>query len=246
MRNRESPDSPNAFTALRRFVRTPAPALGERCEVCGQPLPREHAHLFEPASRQVMCVCAACAVSVGDQAGTAYRRVPNRVCFLDDFQLSDAAWDGLMIPVGMAFFFRSTPEARVLAFYPSPAGATESLLALESWDALVQANPVLMEMEPDVEALVVNRVKGASEHYLAPIDRCYELVGLIRAGWRGLSGGQEVWIKIEQFFAGLKARAIRATPGAREADERPETPSVLAQPAQSQGPNGRAGDTTHA
>ena len=117
-----------------------------------------------------------------------------------------------MVPISMAFFFRSTPDARVIAFYPSPAGATESLLPLETWSDIEAANPGLKEMEADVEALLVNRighVRGfaAAEYYVLPIDECYKLVGLIRAHWRGLSGGTEVWQEIGRFFEGLKQRA---------------------------------------
>ena len=95
----------------------------------------------------------------------------------------------------------------MLALYPSPAGPTESLLALDSWDEIVRDNPALREMEPDVEALLVNRVGGAGEYYIVPIDECYKLVGLIRAHWRGLSGGTEVWREIKGFYASLSERA---------------------------------------
>jgi hypothetical protein len=144
--------------------------------------------------------------------GTKYKRVPRRVLALADFRLSDGQWDSLMVPISMAFFFRSTPDARVVAFYPSPAGATESLLPLETWKDIEEANPLLKEMEADVEALLVNRVghvRGftAPEYYVLPIDECYKLVGLIRANWRGLSGGVEVWQEIGHFFDGLKHRA---------------------------------------
>jgi hypothetical protein len=122
--------------------------------------------------------------------------------------MTDAQWDSLLIPTGLAFFFNSTPENRVIAMYPSPAGPTESLLALESWDDIVKANPALEEMEPDVEALLVNRVgRDDAGYYLAPIDECYKLVGIIRARWRGLGGGSEVWEEISAFFAGLKLRS---------------------------------------
>jgi hypothetical protein len=144
--------------------------------------------------------------------GTKYKRVPRRVLSLPDFRLSGSQWDSLLVPISMAFFFRSTPDARVVAFYPSPAGAIESLLPLETWTEIEAANPVLTEMEADVEALIVNRVghvRGftAPEYYVLPIDECYGLVGLIRANWRGLSGGTEVWQEIGQFFDGLKQRA---------------------------------------
>jgi hypothetical protein len=134
------------------------------------------------------------------------------VLFLRDFQLTDAQWDGLMVPIEMAFFYKSTPQGKVLALYPSPAGPTESLLSLDTWTDIAGMNPILNEMEADVSALLVNRVghaRGASpaEYYLVPIDECYKLVGLIRTHWRGLSGGTEVWREIGGFFAALKKRA---------------------------------------
>jgi hypothetical protein len=46
-----------------------------------------------------------------------------------------------------------------------------------------------------------------AEYYIAPIDECYRLVGIVRAGWRGLSGGTEVWKEIKTFFEALKSRA---------------------------------------
>jgi hypothetical protein len=194
------------FSVLRRFVRPRA--VVERCELCSAELPPAHEHLVEPQTRQMTCACQACAILFSGQSETLkYRRVPRRTRVLSDFQLTDAQWDSLMIPIGMAFFFHSTHAGKVVALYPSPAGATESLLDLEAWDEIVQANPVLKEMEKDTEALLVNRVRGASEYYVVPIDECYKLVGLIRSYWHGLSGGQEVWAEIGKFFTELSDKA---------------------------------------
>ncbi|HEY6330256.1 MAG TPA: DUF5947 family protein, partial [Blastocatellia bacterium] len=117
------------------------------------------------------------------------------------------------IPIGLAFFFRSSIEGRVVAFYPSPAGPVESLLGMESWEEIARLNPFLDALQPDVEALLANRVnhgrgKSGAEYYVAPIDECYRLVGLIRAHWRGLSGGTAVWEQIAEFFAGLRERSV--------------------------------------
>jgi hypothetical protein len=204
------PPQESAFAALRQFARKRASV--ERCEMCSRELPHEHEHLVEPANRKLICSCDACAILFEGQEGTKYKRVPRRVLFLKDFQLTDGQWDGLMVPIEMAFFFKSTPHGKVIALYPSPAGPTESLLSLETWGDIEQANPVLSGMEADVMALLVNRVghvRGAApaEYYLAPIDECYKLVGLIRTHWRGLSGGTEVWREIGAFFATLKKRA---------------------------------------
>jgi hypothetical protein len=199
-------NSQTPFNVLRRFVR-PRAAL-ERCEMCSAELPAEHQHLVEPQTRQMICACQACAILFSGQSETLkYRRVPRRIRYLPAFQLTDAQWDSLMIPIGMAFFFYGTAAGKTIALYPSPAGATESLLDLEAWDEIVQVNPVLKEMEKDTEALLVNRVKGASEYYIVPIDECYKLVGLIRTYWHGFSGGQEVWEEIGKFFAALKEKS---------------------------------------
>ncbi|MCU1266442.1 MAG: hypothetical protein JWM21_2760 [Acidobacteria bacterium] len=195
----------NEFAALRRFIPQRAPT--ERCDLCSAPVGVEHDHLVEPASRKINCACQACALLFSGQAGTKYKRVPRRARFLADFQLTDLQWESLMVPISMAFFFFSTPAGKVVALYPSPAGPTESLLTLDSWHEIVAGNPVLQHMETDVEALLVNRVGPAREYYLAPIDECYKLVGLIRAHWRGLSGGTEVWAEINNFFSALKKKS---------------------------------------
>jgi hypothetical protein len=208
----------NSFAVLRKFVREKAPV--EVCEMCSHRLGAEHQHLIEPLSRKLICACDACAMLFSSGGETKYKRVPRRIRYLPNFRLTDAQWDALMIPINMAFFFKSELSGKVVALYPSPAGPTESLLALESWDDIVQANPVLKEMGTDVEALLVNRVGRArgfsnDEYYIVPIDECYKLVGLIRAHWRGLSGGPEVWEEIAAFFEGLRQRSVSIREGSR-------------------------------
>jgi hypothetical protein len=199
------PTNHHPLSVLRQFVRRRPPA--ERCELCGIGLAAEHSHLVEPVSRQLVCSCDACSILFSGQESARYRRVPKDVEWLPDFQLTDAQWEDLRLPINLAFFMTSTPSGRVLAFYPSPAGATESLLELEAWQGLVAENAILGRLEPDVEALLVNRMGKDRQYYRAPIDECYKLVGLIRANWRGLSGGSEVWEEVGQFFTSLKKRS---------------------------------------
>jgi hypothetical protein len=198
-----------SFATLRGFVLEPQakPEPGEHCDLCGSIVAHEHQHLIDPAARKLMCTCDACAVLFSQSGETKYKRVPRRARFLQDFAMSDAQWDSLLIPIGLAFFLKSSTEGRVLAMYPGAAGSAESLLSLETWTDIVQDNPVLDQMESDVEALLVNRLNGTAEYYLTPIDKCYELVGLIRSHWQGLSGGSEVWQKIGDFFGALKEAA---------------------------------------
>ena len=206
-RQTEIVNASTPFAVLKRYVRQRS-AVVERCEMCSAELAREHEHLVEPANRQMLCACQACAILFSGKANTKYRRVPRRILYLPNFQLTEAQWESLLIPIGMAFFFNSSAAKKVVVLYPSPAGATESLLDFEAWDEIVQDNPVLRELEADTEALLVNRVRGAEEYYLLPIDECYRLVGLIRTRWHGLSGGTEVWASIADFFAELKARSV--------------------------------------
>jgi hypothetical protein len=187
--------------ALRRFI---GPRQSqERCDACGAPLPAEHIHQFDPATHRIRCACGSCAAL----CDTTYREIPKRVIALPDFQISDAQWDGLMIPISLAFFSFQTPVNRIVALYPGPAGAAESSLRLETWQEIAEANIHLREMQPDVEALLVNRVGQARDYFIVPIDECYKLVGLIRLHWRGLSGGALVWGEIGRFFEDLNRRA---------------------------------------
>jgi hypothetical protein len=190
---------------LRRFAKPRRPE--EQCEMCANPLGREHEHLVEPSSRRLLCCCGACAILFEGGAESRFRRVPRRIERLLDFQLSDSQWESLHLPIQLAFFYKIRTSAQVLAFYPSPAGATESLLPLEAWQELEAQNPVLLELEHDVEALLVNRLGPSREHYRVPIDRCFALVGLLRTHWRGLSGGALAWQSIREFFDELRQRA---------------------------------------
>ena len=175
--------------------------------MCGAGLQHRHQHLTAPVSRRLICACDACTILFYRNGETKYKSVPRNARFLPGFQMSDGQWDSLLIPIGLAFFLKSSTEGRVIALYPSPAGPMESMLSLDAWADIVADNPVLDTMETDVEALLVNRLNHGGEYYLAPVDRCYELVGLIRSNWRGLSGGTEVWEKIRRFFEELKEGA---------------------------------------
>jgi hypothetical protein len=210
MATNDTPTLESAFGVLRQFARRPRAV--ERCELCSQEIAPYHPHLIEPAARKLVCSCDACAVLFSGREGSRYKRVPRHIRLLADFHMSDGQWDALTIPINMAFFFSSTPDARMVAMYPSPAGPTESLLPLEAWSEIARDNPALQKMEPDVEALLVNRIGHArgfteAEYYLLPIDQCFRLVGLIRGNWRGFSGGTEVWQKIGEYFNEMRAHA---------------------------------------
>ena len=190
------------------------PRPGERCELCAELIPDEHGHVVDIESRALMCACRPCYLVFTPEGagGNRFRAVPNRFVSFPDVAFSGEQWDGLQIPVGVAFFFMNSALNHVAAFYPSPAGATESLLSLESWDAIVAANPDLAMLLPDVEAFLVrspDRQSDATEAecFLVPIDVCYELVGELRRLWKGFDGGTEAHTALDAFFDRVRSKA---------------------------------------
>jgi len=177
--------------------------------MCFEEIPDEHEHVVNLESRSLMCTCRGCWMlfTVDGAGGGRYRAVPDRYCAVDDFTLTDGAWDAFQIPVSVAFFFYNSTLGRVAAFYPGPAGATESLLPLEAWDALSATNPILVTLAADVEALLVRSGPDHREAFVVPIDACYQLVGEMRRLWRGFDGGREARDALDDFFADLRARS---------------------------------------
>ena len=166
-------------------------------------------------------------------AGGRYRAVPEHVYHDPVRPLTDADWNELQVPVGMAFFFHNSALDRVVAGYPSPGGATECELDLAGWDRLAAAHPLLATLAPDVEAIFVNRVGPGGndppqtppalggmpspqtplappkyEVFLIPIDECYSLVGELRMKWQGFDGGAEARAALAVFLDGLRRRAV--------------------------------------
>ena len=200
----------DGIAALRRFVQAQPVDV---CDLCGVPVAAHHGHVVEPATRRVLCACLICGEAVTNRPDRRYARIPEAATALAGFRMSDAEWHSLGLPIDMAFMFHSTPDGGPVALYPGALGATESRLPPEAWSDLVAANPVLGELEPDVEALLVDRIRGRRGCYRVPIDRCYALVGVIRSQWRGFSGGDAVWQAIDEFIGGLGTGAEAARGG---------------------------------
>ncbi len=155
--------------------------------------------------RQILCACESCLALRGGDADM--RPTGTRTLWLDGFEVPDEIWASFGIPVGLAFFFHSSVTGQTVAMYPSPAGATECELDLDAWAALRLANPFLGSLEPDAEALIVNRMGEPHQHVIAPIDECYRLVGAVKVAWEGISGGDGPERAIADFFDELKERS---------------------------------------
>jgi hypothetical protein len=183
---------------LKRFLdMAPVRPPAERCEFCGAPILEQHSHVIDKENRRLVCSCRPCYLLFTNPAaaGGRYRSVSDRYERVPESELD---LNGFEMPIGMAFFLRSSQSNRVTAFYPSPGGALESGLDVE------ENAPVWQRLEPDIEALLVYRHKGGAEAWVLPVDECYQLVGRIRRCWRGFDGGAEAHAEIAAFFSKLQ------------------------------------------
>jgi hypothetical protein len=215
-------------SGLRRFVGQPGPELpfplsqpkprGECCEMCSADIGEQHSHVVNTETRSLLCTCRSCYLLFTQEgAGRGhYRAVPDRYLVDPDRELTQGQWDSLQVPVAMAYFFRNSALGRIVAQYPSPAGATESLLDLSAWDEIAPEYPLAAALTPDVEALIVRRARVRNESYVVPIDACYELVGRVRLHWSCFDGGKEARQDIDEFFDRVRARS-RPLPDQSEA-----------------------------
>ena len=199
----------DVLARIRANRSAPQPA-GERCEMCSEQIGDEHSHVVNVEGRQLMCVCRGCYLLFTDStAALRFRAVPDRYLSFPEFALGRREWQLLQIPVGLAFFFRNSALDRTVAFYPGPAGATESELDLSAWNGIRAADPRVDMLADDTEALIVRVPEDEDqppECYLVPIDACYEFVGRLRMLWHGFDGGQHVRAFIDEFFEHVAAR----------------------------------------
>jgi hypothetical protein len=214
-------------TGLRRFIRTPgeaAPPIAravpdpaadelERCEMCAAPVPSAHGHVADLQGSSLMCVCRACYLLFSQRsAGGRFLAVPDRYLVDPERVMSPADWDQLEVPVGLAFFLRTSRDGALTGFYPSPAGVTECRLDLQLWGRLVADYPLLGAPADDIEAALISRRDGGIAYYLVPIDVCYELAGRMRLKWRGFDGGAEARASIAAFLTEVQRRARPVRP----------------------------------
>jgi hypothetical protein len=179
--------------------------------MCAADIPSSHGHVADLERSSLLCACRACYLlfTHGQAGGGRYKAVPGRYLYDPARPMSAAEWDELEIPVGLAFFLYSSQAGEVAGFYPSPAGSTECRLDLSAWARIAQAHPLLAAIEPDVEAALITRTDKTSiiEHFIVPIDACYELAGRMRMLWKGFDGGTEALQSIAGFLDDVRSRA---------------------------------------
>jgi len=234
---------PSLRDALAAPADTPrlAGTPGGACEFCGEPFaaggagpaagqvggPGQagggpasgHGHVVDVVSRSIRCSCRSCQLlfSRPGAGGGRLRAVGDRWAYDPDFPLGGPRWAALEIPVGLAFLVEDSHAGRVALFYPSPAGATESMVAPERiarvWRAAIAEAPGLPAPEADIEAVLLHRPReradDACEAVLLPVDACYGLIGRIRRAWSGFGGGPEVPAQIAAVLTEARRRAGR-------------------------------------
>jgi hypothetical protein len=196
-----------AVSALRRLQMRQMPdgpqPIEAQCDLCGTSMPEDHRHLLQLDERSIVCVCESCwALRSGD---AEFRPVGSRVIWLDSLDLPDDLWARFHIPIGLAFFMRT--GGGVVAFYPSPVGATESEIDAGVFAELCERNPRLNELDVDAEVLIVDRLGEARRSAIAPTDQAYKLVGLVKTNWQGISGGPALAGAVDGFFEELREQA---------------------------------------
>jgi hypothetical protein len=203
---------PGAPAAVLDKIRaTTAARPDEACEMCLAEIVPDHSHVADLEKSSLLCVCRPCYLLFENpQAGGGrYRRVPDRYLYDPSLPMASNEWDELEIPVGLAFFLYSTQAGEVVGFYPSPAGVTECRLDLSAWERIAQAHPLLAAIAPDVEAALIARTDKTNvvEHFVVPIDTCYELAGRMRMLWKGFDGGTEAQQSIAEFLDNVRSLA---------------------------------------
>ena len=155
-----------------------------------------------------MCVCESCwALRSGD---SEFRPTGTPDAVARGLPAAGGIWAQFRIPIGLAFFMHSSVTDCVVALYPSPAGATECELHFETWNRLARDEPGARRPRARRRGADREPDGGPAEFAIVPIDRCYMLVGLVKATWEGISGGQGVEQAIEGFFDELRRCADRA------------------------------------
>ena len=83
------------LAVLRRIPASrPAPPVGERCEMCAEPIDDQHQHVVDLAGRGLMCTCRPCYLLFTAEARELrYRAVPDRYLSFPGFALIGGQWD---------------------------------------------------------------------------------------------------------------------------------------------------------
>ena len=197
--------SSTSIARLRQFADRTNTHLA--CDLCRSEVNEKHRHLLELSSRQIWCDCDACCLLFSESGENRFRLIPQRVTKLE-IDFDDAAWTKLGIPIGLAYFQIRAPD-QWLVGYPSPAGAVMASVEEEARNVLLMANTLVESLQREVEALVINRTSTEHQAFIVPLDRCYQLIGIIRQNWEGWTGGPRINKQVDLYFDQLEEAALQ-------------------------------------
>lgn len=189
---------------LRRLIRFDT--AENACAFCQSSTAAHYRHLLDVPSRKILCACQQCASHV-EPLEENFKLIPTTARRLSDFQMTDYQWDGLSLPINLAFFYRDNLSGEMAVVYPQPDGLVKDTLSNAQWAVLEEENPALAEMQADIEALLVNRVGFARDYFIAPVDQCHELADRLLLRWRQGPDGEQAWGEIHEFFTALRKEA---------------------------------------
>ena len=211
-RQRLGGDRAKMISSLRGLSRPPSPRRHgdgpdvEVCELCGTELPQNHRHLLQLTERRILCACATCWASALGRP----RAAPDRAAASSGSRTSSCprscgrscrSRSGSPSSCARASPTRWSPCTRAPRAPPSPSSTCPPGRSSS------ELNPILTGIEPDAEALVVNRIADPHEFVIAPIDECYGLVGAIKVSWEGISGGPALEREVPAFFDEMRSAA---------------------------------------
>jgi hypothetical protein len=180
------------------------------CGLCGTGMAANHRHLFDSKRAKVVCSCRICSLLCreGIASNNRYRIVPQKRSRIAGFKFEALLWRSLETPVRVAYFVYSSSMGKMVACYPCPVGSVESPLKMDVWRDIEQANPILISLFPDVQALLVNGTEAASEGWIVGIDVCHRLTTTLQSSWGQRDAKNGMQQSLKQFFETLGDDAL--------------------------------------
>ena len=146
------------------------------CRFCSSALDSPPNPLFEVATQRVLFACNPCASRFEKRSGGPFKLIPRSTRQIEDFRMPEVPWQTYDLPGNVTFVFYCTAAAKLLSVCKVAAGTVDLTVPREVWKAIIEANPVLEEMRPDVEGLLIIHTGDSREYFIAPIDVCYNLI----------------------------------------------------------------------
>src|ERR1700741_3839578 len=110
-----------ALLKFRRFLEAPRASRArvpkeQLCELCRGPAGLLHSHVVDLEARRLLCKCRPCyLLFTHSGAGAGGFRMGTELYLRVRSSLSDAPWESLQIPVGIAFVIRNSKQDRTIA-----------------------------------------------------------------------------------------------------------------------------------